>query len=77
MEDCFEPALQITRSDGNPSTLLEYKRFETKSFDGGTETVIYLADPVYSDEVAMHFVAYKKKMYLRPGQRFLIKKSLI
>lgn len=61
MEDCFEPALQITRSDGNPSTLLEYKRFETKSFDGGTETVIYLADPVYSDEVAMHFVAYKKE----------------
>ena len=26
-----------------------------------TETVIYLADPVYADEVAMHFVAYAKE----------------
>ena len=61
MEDYFEPALHITRSDGNPSTLLKYKRHETKACDGGTETVIYLADPVYADEVAMHFVAYAKE----------------
>lgn len=61
MEDYFEPALHITRSDGNPSTLLKYKRHETKVCDGGTETVIYLADPVYADEVAMHFVAYAKE----------------
>lgn len=61
MEDYFEPALHITRSDGNPSTLLKYKRHETKTCDGGTETVIYLADPVYADEVAMHFVAYAKE----------------
>ncbi len=61
MEDYFEPALHITRSDGNPSTLLKYKKHETKVCDGGTETVIYLADPVYADEVAMHFVAYAKE----------------
>lgn len=61
MEDYFEPALHITRSDGNPSTLLKYKRHETNACDGGTETVIYLADPVYADEVAMHFVAYAKE----------------
>lgn len=58
MEDYFEPALHVNHADGNPSTLLNYKSHETKACPGGTETVIYLADPVYSDEVAMHFVAF-------------------
>lgn len=30
MEDYFEPALHINHADGNTSTLLEYKRHETK-----------------------------------------------
>ncbi len=65
MEDYFEPALQITRADHNPSTVLNYKSHETKSCAGGTETVIYLADPVYRDEVALHFVAYAKENVFR------------
>ena len=61
MEDYFEPALHINRTDNNNSTVLEYKSHETKECTGGTETVIYLADPVYRDEVALHFVAYTKE----------------
>lgn len=61
MEDYFEPALHINRTDNNNSTVLEYKSHETKACTGGTETVIYLADPVYRDEVALHFVAYTKE----------------
>lgn len=61
MEDYFEPALHITRANNDPSTVLEYKSHETKPCNGGTETVIYLADPLYRDEVAMHFVAYPKE----------------
>lgn len=58
MEDYFEPAIHINRADANSSTLLEYRSHETKACPGGTETVIRLADPVYADEVALHFMAY-------------------
>lgn len=58
MEDYFEPALHINRADGNPSTLLEYKKHETVSHEGSTETVITLADPVYGDEVILHYEAF-------------------
>lgn len=58
MEDYFEPALHINRDDGNPSTLLEYKKHETVSHEGSTETVITLADPVYGDEVVLHYEAF-------------------
>ncbi len=58
MEDYFEPALHINRADGNPSTLLEYKTHETVSHEGSTETVITLADPVYGDEVVLHYEAF-------------------
>ena len=58
MEDYFEPALHINRADGNPSTLLEYKKPETVSHEGSTETVITLADPVYGDEVVLHYEAF-------------------
>lgn len=58
MEDYFEPALHINRADGNPSTLLEYKKHETVSHEGSTETVITLADPVYGDEVVLHYEAF-------------------
>ena len=58
MEDYFEPALHINRADGNPSTLLEYKKHATVSHEGSTETVITLADPVYGDEVVLHYEAF-------------------
>lgn len=61
MEDYFEPALHINRADGNPSTLLKYVSHSTKPVEGGSETVITLADPEYPDEVKLHFVAYPKE----------------
>lgn len=61
MEDYFEPALHINHADGNTSTLLEYKRHETKTHDGYKETVIYLSDPVYASEVALHYAAFSKE----------------
>lgn len=61
MEDYFEPALHINRADGNPSTLLTYKSHTVTPCKGGKETVITLVDPVYADEVAMHFVSYEKE----------------
>ena len=58
MEDYFEPALHINRADGNPSTLLEYRSHSQAVRDGAVETVITLADPVYGDEVKLHYMAY-------------------
>ena len=66
MEDYFEPALDIRHSDFNPSTLLKYDRHEeSKANDGGTETTIYLKDPVYKTQVVMHFVAYAKENIIK------------
>ena len=61
MEDYYEPALHINRADGNPSTLLTYKSHTVTPCKGGSETVITLADPIYADEVALHFVAFEKE----------------
>lgn len=61
MEDYFEPALHINHTDGNTSTLLQYKHHETLKHDGCTETVIYLSDPIYADEVELHYAAYGKE----------------
>ncbi len=61
MEDYFEPALHINHPDGNPSTLLKYQSHTVKAVDGGTETVITLADPEYADRVDLHIVAYPKE----------------
>lgn len=66
MEDYFEPALDIRHSDYNPSTLLKYDRHEeSRANDGGTETTIYLKDPVYKTHVVMHFVAYAKENIIK------------
>lgn len=66
MEDYFEPALDIRHSDYNPSTLLKYDRHEeSRANDGGTETTIYLKDPVYKTQVVMHFVAYAKENIIK------------
>ena len=59
MEDYFEPALHINHPDGNESTLLKYvDSATTNNADGSVTTVITLADPVYKDEVKLHFTAY-------------------
>lgn len=57
--DQFEPALHINHPDGNPSLVLKYDSHATKNLgDGVTETVIYLADPVYKETVALTFTAF-------------------
>ena len=59
MEDYFEPALHINHADGNQSTLLKYVDSATSTnADGSVSTVITLADPVYKDEVKLHFTAF-------------------
>lgn len=59
MEDYFEPALHINHADGNQSTLLKYVDSATSTnADGSVTTVITLADPVYKDEVKLHFTAF-------------------
>lgn len=59
MEDYFEPALHINRpAAGNHSTLLTYRSHEVLQGKGCTETVITLADTLFSDEVKLHFAAY-------------------
>ena len=59
MEDYFEPALQINHADGNMSTLLNFVDAKTTAnSDGSITTSIYMADPIYKDEVALHTTAY-------------------
>ncbi len=57
-EDYFEPALAITHNDGNMTTILKYVSSESKSVEGGTETVVRLRDEQYPVEVTLHYVAY-------------------
>lgn len=57
-EDYFEPALAITHNDGNMTTILKYVSSESKSVEGGTETVVRLRDEQYPVEVVLHYVAY-------------------
>lgn len=61
MEDYFEPALHINHADGNTSTLLKYQGHTSVAIDGGTETIITLADPEYANRVALHIAAYPKE----------------
>ena len=64
-EDSFEPALAITHADGNLTTYLYYKGHEQKAVNGGTETIIRLADDKYADEVTLHYVAYSKENVIK------------
>lgn len=64
-EDSFEPALAITHADGNLTTFLYYKGHEQKAVDGGTETIVRLADDQYADEVTLHYVAYPKENVIK------------
>ena len=60
-EDYFEPALAVTHADGNRTTYLYYKSHEQKMVEGGTETIIRLADDVYDVHVTLHYLAYTKE----------------
>ncbi len=64
-EDFFEPAVAITHADGNKSTFLYYQSHEQKSVNGGTETIIRLADNRYPVEVVLHYVAYDKENVIK------------
>ena len=45
MEDYFEPAIEVTHNDGNPSLLLKFHSHETLVTDkGAAETVVTLKD---------------------------------
>lgn len=75
MEDYFEPALHINRADGNPSTLLEYKKHNVVSHNGSTETIITLADPIYGDEVLLHFEAFGDENVFKSWTEIVNKES--
>ena len=64
-EDYFEPAVAITHSDGNPSTILRYVSSEQKAVTGGTETIINLKDDQYPVEVTLHYIAYPKENVIK------------
>ena len=64
--DYFEPALGITHSDGNRSTVLTFVSSEEKALDGNaTETLIRLEDKQYPLQVVLHYVAYKKENIIK------------
>lgn len=64
-EDYFEPALAITHTDGNPSTILRYISSDQKAVNGGTETTIRLKDDQYPVEVTLHYVAYAQENVIK------------
>lgn len=64
-EDYFEPAVAILHNDGNPSTILRYVSSESKTVDGGTETIIRLRDDRYPVDVALHYIAYPKENVIK------------
>ena len=64
-EDFFEPALAVTHADGDMTTYLYYKDSQTHAIDGGTETVIRLADRKYPLEVTLHYAAYTRQNVIK------------
>lgn len=64
-ESYFEPAVAITHADGNQTTYLYYKSHEQHAVEGGTETIIRLADDKYADEVTLYYVAYPKENVIK------------
>lgn len=64
-ETFFEPAIAITHNDGNRSTYLYYQRHEQRQIDGGTETVIRLADNRYPVEVKLIYQAYQEENVIK------------
>lgn len=64
-EDYFEPAIAITHSDGNPSTILYYVSSHSKPVEGGTQTEIKLRDDKYPVDVTLYYVAYPKENVIK------------
>lgn len=64
-EDFFEPALAVTHADGDKTTYLYYKDSQTRAIDGGTETIIHLADKKYPFEVTLHYAAYNRQNVIK------------
>ncbi len=60
-EDYFEPALQLTHNNGNPTSVLKYVRHTQNQRQGGTETIVQLRDEKYPVSVALHYMAYEKE----------------
>ena len=64
-EEYYETALGMVHNDGNRSTYLYYKGHEQKAVEGGTETIIRLADDKYPVNVTLHYVAYAKENVIK------------
>lgn len=51
-----EPAIEVTHSDGNPSTELKFVSYDTKTErENVTHTIIKLVDPVYQLAVSLNY----------------------
>ena len=62
MEDYFEPAIEVTHTDGNPSLLLKYAGHKVQTTPkGARETVVTLKDDKYPTTVTLHYAAYPKE----------------
>lgn len=60
-EDYFEPALQLTHNNGNPTSVLKYVSHTQNARNGITETIVKLRDEKYPINVNLHYLAYIKE----------------
>lgn len=60
-EDYFEPALQLTHNNGNPTSVLKYASHTQTARNGITETIVKLRDEKYPISVNLHYLAYTKE----------------
>ena len=60
-EDYFEPALQLTHNNGNPTSVIKYVSHTQTARNGATETVVKLRDEKYPLNVNLHYLAYAKE----------------
>ena len=60
-EDYFEPALQLTHNNGNPTSVLKYVSHTQTARNGITETIVKLRDEKYPINVNLHYLAYTKE----------------
>lgn len=54
-EDYWEPALELTHADGNPTSVLKYVSHKQTAETGGMQTDIVLKDPLYPVTVTLHY----------------------
>ena len=52
-EDYWEPALELTHADGNPTSVLKYVSHKQTALTGGMQTDIVLKDPLYPVTVTL------------------------